>query len=197
MKKTAAKTYDRILDEGLEMLTVTGLAGVTFGSLAAAVGMSKSGLYAHFRSKEDIQLRLLEHADALAAREVLVPAMAEAPGLPRLAALMRNWLGWTRRVGLRGGCPIASAMFELDDLDGAVRAQVGKAEAAVRTVQAGLLAEAIADGTLRRDTEVDQVTWELRGIYLGHHVASRFLEDPLAERRAIVAFDALMDRWRP
>ena len=196
MKKTAAKTYDRILDEGLEMLTVTGLAGVTFGSLAAAVGMSKSGLYAHFRSKEDIQLRLLAHADALAAREVLAPAMAEAPGLPRLAALMRNWLGWTRRVGLRGGCPIASALFELDDLEGVVRAQIGKAEAAVRKVQAGVLRDAIASGTLRGDTDVDQFTWELRGIYLSHHVSSRFIEDPLADRHAMVAFDALVDRWR-
>lgn len=196
MKAVAAKTYDRILDEGLEMLTVTGLSGVTFGALAEAVGMSKSGLYAHFRSKEDVQVRLLEHADALAAAKVLAPAMAEAPGLPRLSAFMRNWLGWTRRVGLRGGCPIASALFELDDLDGKVRIQVGNAEAGVRALLATLIGEAIAEGALRRDIDVDQIVWELRGIYLGHHVSSRFVGEPLADERAWTAFEALVDRYR-
>lgn len=196
MMTTAPKTYDRILDEGLQMLTVTGLSGVTFGALAAAVGMSKSGLYAHFRSKEDIEVRLLEHADALAATEVVAPAMTEAPGLPRLVALMRNWLGWTRRIGLRGGCPIASALFELDDLDGRVRLQVAASEAGARALLATLVDEAIAEGALRGDADVDQIVWELRGIYLGHHVSSRFLAEPLADRRAWSAFEALVDRYR-
>lgn len=196
MKALAVKTYDRILDEGLEMLTVTGLSGVTFGALAEAVGMSKSGLYAHFRSKEDVQLGLLAHADALAAAKVLAPAMAEAPGLPRLGAFMRNWLGWTRRLGLRGGCPIASALFELDDLDGKVRIQVGNAEAGVRALLATLIGEAIAEGALRRDIDVDQIVWELRAIYLGHHVSSRFVGEPLADERAWTAFEALVDRYR-
>lgn len=192
----AAKTYDSILDKGLEMLTVTGLAGVTVGALAEAVGMSKSGLYAHFHSKEDIQIRLLERADALAATKVMTPAMAEAPGLPQLTALMRNWLGWTRRAGLSGGCPIASAFFELDDLDGEVRARVGKVEAGVRGLLGRLVGEAISDETFRRDVEVDQVVWELRGIYLGHHVSSRFVGDPRSDERAMTAFEALVDRCR-
>ncbi len=196
MKATAAKTYDRILDRGLEMLSVTGLAGVTFGALADAVGMSKSGLFAHFRSKEDIQLRLIARADALVAARVVAPALAEPPGLPRLTALMRNWLGWTRRAGLQGGCPIASALFELDDLDGEVRAQVGDAEARSRVLLARLVGEAIADGSLRDETDVDQLVWELRGIYLGHHVSSRFVGEPLADQRAWAAFEALVDRYR-
>ena len=178
------------------MLSVTGLSGVTFGTLADAVGMSKSGLFAHFRSKEDIQLRLIAHADALVATRVVAPAMAEPPGLPRLTALMRNWLGWTRRAGLRGGCPIASALFELDDLDGEVRAQVGSAEARSRTLLAALVGDAVADGTLRGGTDVDQIVWELRGIYLGHHASSRFVGDPLADQRAWTAFEALVDRYR-
>lgn len=178
------------------MLTVTGFAGVTFGTLADAVGMSKSGLYAHFRSKEDIQLRLLERADALAATEVVAPVMTEAPGLPRLSALMRNWLGWTRRIGLPGGCPIASAMFELDDLDGSIRDKVGQSEARARAVISEFVGEAIAEGALRADADVDQIVWELRGIYLGHHASSRFLADPLADQRACLAFEAVVDRYR-
>ncbi|MFJ2684380.1 TetR/AcrR family transcriptional regulator [Pseudomonas sp. NPDC087342] len=196
MKKTSQKTYDRILNEGLNMLTVTGLSGVTFGALAEALGMSKSGLFAHFRSKDDIQLRLLEHADSLAASEVIAPAMLEPPGLPRLDALMRNWLGWTRRIGLRGGCPIASAFFELDDLEGGVREHVRKAEAGAQALLSSLVSEAIAEGTLRNDVDVDQMVWELRSIYLGHHVSSRFLYEPLADERAMFAFKALVDRYR-
>ncbi len=191
-----ARTYDRILDQGLEMLSVTGLSGVTFGALADAVGMSKSGLFAHFRSKEDIQRRLLGHADALVAAHVVAPAMAEPPGLPRLTALMRRWLGWTRRAGLGGGCPIASALFELDDLDGEVRAQVGAAEARSRALLATLAGEAVADGTFRPDTDIDQLVWELRGLYLGHHVSSRFAAEPLADQRAWTAFEALVERYR-
>ena len=178
------------------MLTVSGLSGVTFGALAEAVGMSKSGLYAHFRSKEDIQVRLLERADALAATSVVAPAMTEAPGLPRLASLMRNWLGWTRRIGLRGGCPIASALFEFDDLEGAVRRKVGESEAAARALLATLVREAVDEGALQNDADVEQIVWELRGIYLGHHVSSRFLADPLADERAWSAFEALVHRYR-
>ncbi len=192
----AVKTYDRILDRGLEMLSVTGLSGVTFGALAEAVGMSKSGLFAHFRSKEDIQLRLLGHADALVEAYVVAPAMAEPPGLPRLTALMRHWLGWTRRAGLSGGCPIASALFELDDMDGEVRTQVAAAEARSHVLLAGLIGDAIADGTFRSDTDIDQLVWELRGIYLGHHVSSRFAAEPRADDRAWTAFEALVDRYR-
>ena len=192
----ATRTYDRILDRGLEMLSVTGLSGVTFGALAEAVGMSKSGLFAHFRSKEDIQLRLIAHANALVAAEVVAPAMAAPPGLPRLTSLMRHWLGWTGRVGLGGGCPIASALFELDDLHGEVRTLVGEAEAQSRALLAKLVGEAVADGTLRTDVDVDQIVWELRGIYLGHHVSGRFVGEPLADQRAWTAYEALVDRHR-
>lgn len=179
------------------MACVTGLSGVTFGTLADAVGMSKSGLFAHFQSKEDIQLRLMSHAEALVDAEVVAPAMAEAPGLPRLTALMRYWLGWTRRVGLEGGCPVASALFELDDLEGVVRSHVAQAEARTQSLLATLIGEAVAAGTLRETTDIDQLVWELRGIYLGHHVASRFVRDASADRRALTAFEALLDRYRP
>ena len=196
MKVAAAKTYDRILDLGLQMLSMNGLSGVTFGALARTVGMSKSGLFAHFRSKEDIQRRLLIHAEALVEVHVVGPAMAEPPGLPRLGALMRRWLGWPQRAGLGGGCPIAAAMFELDDLDGDVRAQVGDAEARSRSLLAELVREAVEEEVLQADADVDQIVWELRSIYLGHHVSGRFVGETLADDRALAAFEALIHRYR-
>src|ERR1700740_2053070 len=81
-------------------------------------GMSKSGLFAHFGSKEEVQIGLLEHTARIAAEHVVAPAMRASEGLPRLKALIRNWLGWTTRAGLAGGCPVAAGMFELDDNDG-------------------------------------------------------------------------------
>ena len=196
MKTKSAQTYDRILDRGLDILSVTSLSGVTIGGLAEAVGLSKSGLFAHFRSKEEIQIRLLQHAGAIVDAQVVAPAMKAEPGLPRLAALMKNWLGWSRRAGLSGGCPMASAMFELDDLEGEVRAYLVETEARSRLLLAGLVREAVEQGALRADADVEQIIWELRGIYLSHHVSSRLLKEPDCDGRAWSAYEALIDRAR-
>lgn len=196
MKTKSAQTYERILEQGLDIVSVSGLSGVTFGLLADGVGMSKSGLFAHFRSKEEIQLRLMERAGVLVQAQVVEPAMRAKPGLPRLILLMKNWLGWAARAGLPGGCPMAAAMFELDDLAGEIRAGVLEAESRFRAVLAGLVREAIDSGALRDGTDVDQFVWEMGGIYLSHHVSTRFVRDPTADRRAQTAFEALIDRAR-
>ena len=194
MKTKSAQTYDRVLDRGLDILSVTGLAGVTIGVLAEASGLSKSGLFAHFRSKEEIQVKLLQHAEALVEAQVVSPAMEAEPGLPRLDAFMKNWLGWSRRAGLSGGCPLASAMFELDDLHGEVRAYLLEAEGRSRRALADLVGEAIDRDALSADADVEQIVWELRGIYLSHHVSSRLLDEPECDRRAWQAYKALLGR---
>ncbi len=196
MKTKSGQTYERILDQGLDILSVSGLSAVTFGVLADGVGMSKSGLFAHFRSKEDIQLRLMERAGMRVQTQVLAPAMRAEPGLPRLTALMENWLGWAARAGLPGGCPMAAAMFELDDLAGEVRAAVLETESHFRALLVGLVREAIDLGALRESTDADQFVWEMGGIYLSHHISTRFIRDPEADRRALTAFEALVDRAR-
>lgn len=104
--KAAEARHARILDEGLALVSREGLQGVTLGVLAERAEMSKSGLFAHFRSKEEVQLQLLEHVRVFGARHVLGDAMDAEEGLPRLRALVRNWLGWAGRSGLPGGCPL-------------------------------------------------------------------------------------------
>jgi AcrR family transcriptional regulator len=187
---------DRILDRGLDLLTEVGLAGVTLGVLAQDVGMSKSGLFAHFRSKEAVQLALLERMAGVADASVVAPAMALPPGLGRLRALMGNWLGWSRKAGLRGGCPVAAALFELDDAEGEVRDRVAAMEGRWRGLLAQVTGEAVATGELSADLDIDQFVWELCGVYLSHHASARFLRDPRADRRAHQAFEALLDRAR-
>jgi AcrR family transcriptional regulator len=196
MPKSMAKTSQRLLDTGLAMMSREGLSGVTLGRLADDVGMSKSGVFAHFRSKVDVQIALLEHTSKLAGPRVLEPAMREPPGLRRLHAFIEGWFGWAPRAGLPGGCPIAAAMFELDDVEGPVREKVLTMEREMRGMMGMLVSEAIATGELRADTDVEQIVWELCGIYLGHHVASRFVRDPKADARGRVAVQALLERAR-
>lgn len=174
-----------------------GLSGVTLGQLAERVGMSKSGVFAHFRSKEEVQIGLLEDSTRLATHSVVEPALQEPEGLPRLEALMRHWLGWAQRAGLPGGCPVAAAMFELDDAEGPVREKVLAIEAELRDLLRTIVRQAVDRKHFREDLDVDQFVWELCGIYLSHHVAQRFLRHADADTRAQVAFQALVDRARP
>lgn len=197
MATVAASTHERILQHGLALMSQAGLAGVTLGVLAEQVGMSKSGLFAHFRSKEDVQIGLLRYMAQFATAQVVQPAMSADEGLPRLQALVRNWFGWAQRAGLPGGCPVAAGLFEFDDVDGAVRNEILAMESQWRGLLTQLVRKAIERGHLRPDLDVEQFVWELCGIYLIHHAAQRFLRAADADRRARTAFQALLDRARP
>ena len=175
-------------------MSQSGLAGVTLGVLADQVGMSKSGLFAHFRSKEDVQIELLSHMAEFAVAHIVEPSMKADEGLPRLQALVRNWFGWAQRAGLPGGCPVAAGLFEFDDVEGRVRNKILEMEGQWRLTLTELVQRAVDLGHLRQDLDVDQFVWELCGIYLGHHAAHRFLRARDADRRAQSAFQALVDR---
>ena len=195
MKSQATRVT--LLHHGLRALSLDGLSGVTLGRLAEASSLSKSGLFAHFRSKEQLELALLDEAARLARALVVEPAMQAPDGLPRLRAVVERWLGWAPRAGLPGGCPVAAALFELDDSEGRVREHVTALEREWRGLLRSLVASAVAQGHLDPETEVEQFVWELCGIYLGHHASARFLRDPAADARAHRAFNALLRRAAP
>ena len=178
-------------------MSQSGLTGVTLGVLAGQVGMSKSGLFAHFRSKEDVQIELLTHMADFVTAHVIEPSMKASEGLPRLRALVRNWFGWAQRAGLPGGCPVAAGLFEFDDVEGRVRNKILEMEGEFRSLLTDLVQRAVDLGHLRHDLDVDQFVWELCGIYLGHHAAHRFLRAADAQTRANTAFHALVDRAMP
>jgi AcrR family transcriptional regulator len=190
-------TKERLLQIGLDQLSIHGLSGLTLGQLAAASGLSKSGLFAHFGSKEQLQIELLDQMTHAAERVVVEPAMRAAEGLPRLVAIMEHWLGWSGRAGLNGGCPVAAALFELDDVEGEVRAHAAKLEEHWREQLRQIVLEAKWLSHLCDKTDVEQFVWELCGIYLSHHVSSRFLRQGDASARAKTAFEALIQRHRP
>ena len=197
MTSAAVTTRERILAQGIALMSQAGLTGVTLGVLADQVGMSKSGLFAHFHSKEEVQIGLLRHMAEFAKEHVVQPAMRSEQGLPRLKALVHRWFGWAQRAGLPGGCPVAAGLFEFDDVEGAVRNQVLAMEIEWRGLLKGLVQDAIDRRQFRRNLDVDQFVWELCGIYLSHHAAHRFLRSADADRRAGIAFEALMERARP
>ena len=194
MAKRQANTGERLLERGLALLSQEGLGGVTLGRLAEQVGISKSGVFAHFSSKADVEIALLEYTAQFAAPHVMEPALKAPAGLPRLEALIQHWFGWAARSGLPGGCPVAAAMFELDDVESPVRDKVLQMEAEWRDTIASFVNEAIAAGELHADLDAPQFVWELCGIYLSHHVSSRFVRDAQADARAETAVQALLAR---
>lgn len=191
----AKGTKERILTQGVDLLSRNGFAGVTLGALAQKTGMSKSGLFAHFKSKDDVQLELLEETTRIGFQSFVQPAMQNAPGLTRLRAVVQGWFGWTEKAGLAGGCPVAAGMFEFDDAPNSdpIRSRLLSMEKRWRGQLTQLVNEAIASGEFRRDLDVDQFVWELCGIYLNHHASHRFIRDPLAFNRAQRAFESLIE----
>ena len=189
-----AQTRAAILDEALSLASRLGLEGLTIGSLADATGMSKSGLFAHFGSREELQLAVLDHAVQRYGERVLVPALKIERGLPRLRALFENWLDWALASGLPGGCIMISAANEYDDRPGPIRDAVianqrrgnGVIEKAVRL--------AVEESHLKAHTDPEQIAFEALGIVLASHNHRRLLGDKEARKRALTAFDELVAR---
>ena len=189
------QTRTAILDEALDIASKLGLEGLTIGSLADATGMSKSGLFAHFGSREELQLAVLEHAAQLYGEKVFVPVLKIERGLPRLRALFERWLDWTIESGLPGGCIMISTAIEYDDRPGPIR------DAAIETQHRGnaitqkAVRLAMEEGHLMPGTEPEQISFEMLGIVLASHNHRRLLGDKEARKRALKAFDQLISRY--
>ena len=196
MRKGEA-TRERILESALELASTEGLSGLSIGRLAERNGMSKSGLFAHFGSKEGLQLDVLELATARFGETVVTPALRADRGEPRVRALFTRWLEWVDHQSLPGGCLFTAAAIELDDQPGAARdalvdAQHQWAETLARSVRI-----AIEERHFRADVDAELFAFQLHSIVLGYHHARRLLHDPRAGRRARDAFEALIDSARP
>lgn len=197
MPKKQTNTSEKLLQYGLGLMSQEGLSGVTLGRLAQHAGISKSGVFAHFSSKTDVELALLDYAAQFTAPRVLEPTFRAAPGLARIRALVDNWFGWAGRAGLPGGCPIAAAMFELDDVESPVRNKVFEMQETWSRMIVSIVREAVELGELRADLDVDQFVFEFCGIYLNHHVTSRFVRHPDADKLAERAVQSLLARSLP
>jgi AcrR family transcriptional regulator len=185
-----------VLDQAARTASEVGLRGVTIGSLADLTHMSKSGLFAHFGSKESLQLATVQHARDQFLNLVIRPALAAPRGEPRVRALFENWLDWDTNV-LPGGCLFVAAAVEFDDEPGAVRDELVRNQVDLDETIARVFRGGISERHFRDDADPEQFAFQMHGILLAFHQHSRLLGDPLAAERARRALNALLDAARP
>ncbi len=187
------QTRQTILRKALHLCSEVGLEGLSIGMLAKSTGMSKSGLYAHFKSKEGLQCQVLDAAAERFVDVALAPALKKPRGLPRLRALFDLWLRWETNE-LRGGCLFVAASTELDDRPGPVRdCLVGHLQDMLGAI-ARAAQIAVEEGHLDQQLDTAQFAYELWGVLLAHHCYERLLGAPQSVDRAHQAFDGLLER---
>lgn len=188
MSKGAA-TRETILDAASRLAGTVGLGGMTIGTLAASTRLSKSGLYAHFRSKESLQVQVLEHTRARFVAKVVAPALTASRGEPRVRAMFENWLDWDAQPG---GCLFVAASSELDDQPGPVRDRLVRDQRDWLDTLAEVFRTGLAEGHFRAGADPEQFAFDLDGVMLSCHLSNRLLGDHTAEVRARRAFEALL-----
>ncbi|NDL59137.1 TetR/AcrR family transcriptional regulator [Phytoactinopolyspora mesophila] len=190
-----ADTRRIILRRGVQTAYQVGLGGLTIGNLASSTGMSKSGLFAHFQSKEALQLAVLAESRAEFIDSVIRPALAAPRGEPRVRELFDRWLdcGLFR---MPGGCLFVKAATELDEQPGPVRDQLVQDHRDLLDTIAQVFRTGITEGQFREDADAEQFAHDLNGVMLGFYHAHRLLDDTAAQPRARRAFEALLDAAR-
>src|SRR5450830_1899533 len=188
------QTKQAIIDAALGLAAEIGLEGLSIGALAEVTRMSKSGVFAHFGSREELQISVIREYYARFYNEVFAPAMDEARGLPRVQALFANWM---KRVAieLQSGCIFISGAVEFDDRPGPVRDALASS---VKTWLAALyraVVQAKTEGQLKPDADEEQMAFEIHGLILALHYEARFLENPDAIKRANTGFENILVRY--
>jgi AcrR family transcriptional regulator len=187
------QTRDAILEGALKLASRVGLEGLSIGMLAEELELSKSGLFAHFGSKESLQLRMIEYAAERFSELVVRPALATtARGEPRLQALFDAFLRWPESIQQPGGCVFIAAAVEFDDRPGPVRDRLRAYWKERLAFFAGAVRRAIDAGHFRRDVDPEQFAFQVDGIVIASHFASRLLGDAKAGAHARAAFEALV-----
>jgi AcrR family transcriptional regulator len=181
------RTRARILDEAVELASVGGLGALTIGPLAERLGLSKSGLFAHFRSKEALQVETLDRVAERFRATVTEPVRAERDKTKRLAVFFQRWIAWLDQSGLSGGCPILAAAIEFDDVPGAVHDAAARHFAELHALILKLARAA------RPNADAQVLAAAVTGLAMSHLVRLRLLGDQRAHAVTLRAFDALLE----
>jgi AcrR family transcriptional regulator len=190
------ETRAQILDAAVQQASEAGFESLTIGTLAGRTGLSKSGLFAHFGSRKDLQIAVLDEAARRFTEAVFQPALKVPRGLKRLRALFENWLAWPEHAKLRGSCPIQAASAEYDDQPGPMRDAVAERQLTLARELARAVVMAVETGELRKDTDPRQFVFEMFGLVLACFQTKRLLGDASAADRALAGFDRLVDAHR-
>jgi AcrR family transcriptional regulator len=190
------ETRREIVDRALALASEVGLEGLSLGNLAADVKLSKSGLFAHFKSKEALQLEVLQRAIDRFIGEVVMPALAQPRGEPRVTTLFERYLAWIGSRERKGSCFFIALSQEYDDRPGPVRDLLVKSQRDWQRTIARAARIAVEEGHFRADLDTEQFAYELVGIGMAFQQLYKLLEHPKAAQRARTAFRALVARSR-
>ncbi|MBT0959726.1 TetR/AcrR family transcriptional regulator [Denitromonas iodatirespirans] len=190
------RTRQTILDAAVAMACEAGFESLSIGALADRVGMSKSGLFAHFGSREDLQIAAIEAAAARFSDLVFLPALKAPRGVPRLEALLANWLTWVERGGWGGGCPLQSAALEFDDKPGPVRDVVIAHYRQLERELTRTASLAVEQGEFRTDLDLGKFVFDMLGIVFATYYRRRLLGDSGTRALAQASFGELIERSR-
>ncbi len=193
--RKGALTRQAILEHAARMASRVGLEGLTIGGLSEELQLSKSGLFAHFRSKEALQLQVLEFGIERFVDTVVKPALAAPRGEKRVRALFERWIEWPRSSGL-AGCMFVALATELDDQPGPIRERLVQSQKDWLDVIANCVRTAVVEGDFRKRVDPEQFAHELYGIMLANHHAVRLLRDRNGVDRTRRSFERLLDDAR-
>ena len=188
------QTKAAIVDAALGLATQIGLEGLSIGALAEVTQMSKSGVFAHFGSREELQISVIREYHQRFEQEVFYPAMSEPRGLPRLRAMFANWMQRTS-VELDSGCIYISGAVEFDDRPGPVRDALAWSVQTWHTAMKRAITIAKEEGHLDGATDEEQMLFEIHGLILALHYEARFLKNPGSIARAHAGFENILRRY--
>ena len=189
------QTKAAIIDAALGLASQIGLEGLSIGALAEITGMSKSGVFAHFGSREELQISVIREYHDRFEREVFYPAMQAPRGIPRLQAMFNNWMVQTSNE-IDSGCIYISGAVEFDDRTGPVRDALASSVTSWQAAVRRALEQAQIEGHLTADVDPLQMAFEIHGLILALHYEARFLKVPGATERARQGFAAILERYR-
>jgi AcrR family transcriptional regulator len=188
------QTKAAIVDAALGLATQIGLEGLSIGALAEVTQMSKSGVFAHFGSREELQISVIREYHTRFEDEVFYPAVAQPRGLPRLRAMFANWMKRTS-VEIDSGCIYISGAVEFDDRAGPVRDALASSVMTWHAAMKRAIVTAREEGHLRGEVDEEQMLFEIHGLILALHYEARFLKSPGAINRANTGFENILRHY--
>jgi AcrR family transcriptional regulator len=187
------QTKAAIVEAALGLASQIGLEGLSIGAVAEVMHMSKSGVFAHFGSREELQISVVREYFRRFEDEVFYPALSEPRGLPRLRAMFSNWMKQVA-VELQSGCIFISGAVEFDDRPGPVRDALASSVQTWLDAMCRAVVLARDEGQLHPDVDAQQIAFEIHALILALHYEARFLKRPGSLGRAVVAFDGILQR---
>ena len=187
-------TREAILKMGLDMASLVGLENVTIGTLAVETNMSKSGLFAHFRSKENLQVAILKHAGEDFTNKVIIPALKTPRGIERIRTVVEKWIEYSSQIS--GGCIFVTASTEYSDRQGTVRDVLLKQQNDWIDSLKKMAISAVKSGEFRENIDAEQFAFDLYSMLLGYHYYHRLLKDRDIQKKHKQALENLLDNYR-